>query len=766
MLNPDLIFRVAVAAPLMGAFDYRPPCSDQDAGAGPAPMPGQRILVPFGRSRRVGILLELAPTSDQDPARLRPIERILDPDPVLSTADLALIRWAAEYYRQPIGEALFSALPARLRRANPLLDDRLAGVSATSAGRELDLDVLRRAPRQRDVLALLQGARDGLALADLADRLGPCGAAVRALRARGLIEVCRVPAPAVIAVRSAPERETIAGPQLNADQAEAVRRVTDELGAFSPFLLEGVTGSGKTEVYIRLIEAACARGAQTLLIVPEIGLTPQLRERLTARLPDPPAVLHSGLGEAERERAWHRAASGRASVVLGTRSAVFVPMPRLGLVLVDEEHDPSLKQQDGFRYSARDLSIRRAQLVGCPAVLGSATPSLETLNNAQSGRYGWLRLPQRAGAACTPRISLLDIRNQPLQAGLSGVLREEMRTEIAAGNQVLLFLNRRGYAPVLTCHGCGWVGDCPHCDARLTLHLGLKRLWCHHCGWFTPVPSACPDCRGTDLRMLGRGTERLDEELRLLFPDVAIARLDRDTTRRQGELARLLDEIRAGAVQILLGTQMLAKGHDFPGVTLVGILDLDQSLYASDFRAPERTAQLIVQVTGRAGRAERPGRVVLQTRHPEHPLLQSLLREGYPGFAAAALAERREAELPPFSHLALLRAEAPAQETPNAFLSQARLIAEGIADESIPGIPRDRAQVDAADNEQSGVHCYGPVPAPMERRAGRYRAQLLVQCAQRPLLQRFLAAWSLALYALPRTKGLRWSLDVDPQDMY
>jgi primosomal protein N' (replication factor Y) (superfamily II helicase) len=740
--------RVAIAAPLMDAFDYLPPAMPPHGDeADLALVPGQRVLVPFGRGRRVGILLELAETSDQDPTRLKPIERLLDSRPVLGPTDLTLLRWAADYYRAPIGEALFSALPARLRLAKPLLADSVAGVSATSAGRALDLIELRRAPRQAELLALLREAPGGLTLADLSARLGPCAAAARSLRARGLLEPCRISSDVV--VPGAASAEIAPGPELNADQVEALRRVVDGLGRFRPFLLEGVTGSGKTEVYIRAIEAAAARGLQTLLIVPEIGLTPQLRERLTSRLPDRPAVLHSALGAGERERAWHRAASGQGTVVLGTRSAVFVPMPRIGLILVDEEHDPSLKQQEGFRYSARDLAVRRAQLVDCPVVLGSATPALETLSNAQAGRYGWLRLPQRAGSACTPRISLLDIRNQPLQAGLSGVLREEMRTEIAAGNQVLLFLNRRGFAPVLTCHTCGWVGGCPHCDARLTLHLGQRRLWCHHCGWFQSLPSQCPDCKGTDLRMLGRGTERLDEELRPLFPGISIARVDRDTTRRRGELTRLLGEVQRGEIQILLGTQMLAKGHDFPGVTLVGILDLDQSLYASDFRAPERTAQLIVQVTGRAGRAERPGRVVLQTRHPDHPLLQSLLREGYVGFAAAALEERRAAELPPFSHLALLRAEAPAAETPLAFLEQCRQMAQAIA--------REMAEPQ--------VQTLGPVPAPMERRGGRYRAQLLVQAAQRPVLQRFLARWSQALRALSRSKGLRWSLDVDPQDM-
>jgi len=744
------ILRVAIAAPLTEVFDYLPPRRPDESGpaasgeAASKLMPGQRVLVPFGKGQRVGILIELAATSDQDFARLKPIGRLLDPHPVLGPDELTLIRWAADYYRQPIGEALFSALPARLRRPNPLKLDCVAGVSATLAGRALDLQELRRAPKQRDLLAAVRAAPQGLAIADLSARFGGAAAAVRNLCARGLLETTRlIPGgcrPERVAAGATP------GPELNADQAAAVREVKRALGVFRPFLLEGVTGSGKTEVYIRLIEAVTASGKQTLLIVPEIALTPQLRERLVGRLPDPPVVLHSALGGAERERAWHTAAAGRATVVLGTRSAVFVPMPRLGLVLVDEEHDPSLKQQEGFRYSARDLAVRRAQLIGCPVVLGSATPSLETLSNAQTGRYGWLRLPQRAGSACAPTISLLDIRDQPLQAGLSGVLREEMRAEIAVGNQVLLFLNRRGYAPVLTCHTCGWVGSCPHCDARLTLHLGYRRLCCHHCGWFQPLPGRCPDCRGPDLRMLGRGTERLDEELRLLFPGVAIARVDRDTTRRRGELARLLDAARCGEVQILLGTQMLAKGHHFPRVTLVGILDLDQALYASDFRAPERAAQMIIQVTGRAGRAERPGRVVLQTRHPEHPLLQSLLREGYSGFARAALAERRAAELPPFSHLALLRAEAPSAETPMEFLGRARELAQGLG--------------------EAQVQLLGPVPAPMERRAGRHRAQLLVQSSQRPCLQRFLARWSQALPSLRRSKGLRWSLDVDPQDLY
>ncbi|WP_132976748.1 primosomal protein N' [Thiobaca trueperi] len=731
--------RVAVAAPLAGLFDYLPPAIPSDQ----ALVPGLRLLVPFGRARRVGILLALAARTEQDPTRLKRIESILDARPLLSPVDLRLIEWAAAYYQQPIGEALFTALPARLRQPSPLLDDRVPGVQVTPAGQNRDPANLGRAPRQRELLALVQAAPAGLAMSTLRQRLGDCGGPLRTLREKGLLTLCQLtPDSSLIPPPPLPETNR---PNLNPDQMLAVQAILDALGGFRSFLLDGVTGSGKTEVYIRLIESVIAAGRQTLVVVPEIGLTPQLRERFTQRLPGPIAVLHSALNASERERNWHQAARGEATLVLGTRSAVFVPLPRLGLILVDEEHDPSLKQQDGFRYSGRDLAVRRAQLAGCPVVLGTATPSLETLHNAGTERYGWLRLPQRAGAARPPTISLLDIRNQPLQAGLSSVLREHMHAEIAAGNQILLFLNRRGYAPVFTCHSCGWVGGCPHCDARLTLHLHLKRLWCHHCDWSQPLPNRCPDCRSDDLRMLGRGTQRLEDDLRPLFPETTITRIDRDSTRRKGELDRLLGTVQRGEAQILLGTQMLAKGHDFPGVTLVGILDLDQSLYASDFRAPERTAQLIVQVAGRAGRAERPGRVVLQTRHPEHPLLQSLLRDGYAGFAAAALDERRAAELPPFAHLALLRAESPQAEAALAFLREARALATGL--------------------EQPSVQLLGPVPAPMERRAGRYRAQLLAQCAERPRLQQMLAQWNTALRALPRVKGLRWSLDVDPQDM-
>ena len=727
------VLRVAVAAPLGELLDYLKP-----ADATPV-APGMRALVPLGRGQRVGMVVAVDAPASLPAERIKAVLSVLDRAPLLAEPDLRFLLWAADYYRGDPGEALFGALPQRLRRPQPVLDDRPTGWRALG---EPDAVALRRAPRQRQVLALLAKTPQGLDDAGLRLALGDCTTALRALASRGLVARCRLegaaePPPA----RLAPPAEV---PALNPHQAAATAAV-EQAREFGCFLLDGVTGSGKTEVYLRLIHRALANGRQVLVLVPEIGLTPQLRECLGRRLPDPMAVLHSALDEGERERAWHRAASGRANLVLGTRSACFVPLPRLGLIVVDEEHDVSLKQQEGYRYSARDLAVRRAQLVGCPVLLGSATPSLESLQNAHRGRYRWLRLPRRAGGARDPAVSLIDIRGQPLSAGLSPLLREHVAAQVGAGNQVLLFLNRRGFAPVQTCHDCGWVGVCPHCDARLTLHLRLKRLWCHHCGWFCAAPAVCPACGGSDLRTLGIGTERLEEELKGLFPGVPLARVDRDSTRRQGALDRILAAVRRGEVLILLGTQMLAKGHDFPGVTLVGILDLDQSLYAADFRAPERTAQLIVQVAGRAGRGEREGRVILQTRHPRHPLLQSLLREGYPGFAEVALAERAAARLPPFGYLALLRADSPAPEPAMDFLRQARVLAEEWRG--------DRVQI------------LGPAPAPMERRAGRHRAQLLVECGERLALQRFLGPWVGALRGLPRPGGLRWSVDVDPVDM-
>ena len=732
------ILRVAVNAPLRMLFDYLPP----EGLAGGALRPGVRVHVPFGKGRRTGVLLEVAESTDVGRGRLKRVVRILDAAPLLGGEDLALAEWAAAYYQHPIGEVLSGALPLRLRRGERVASDGLPGWRLTAEGAAVDPAGLRGAPRQSAVMAALRRFSGRVSREALYGACGPCGQVLRTLEGKGWVAPCSIDVAELPAVDKIPDDR----PLLNPAQAEAVEAVGGSLGAYHSFLLDGVTGSGKTEVYLALIERALAERSQALVLVPEIGLTPQLLERFNRRIREKIVVLHSGMGELERERAWLSARNGTAGVVLGTRSAVFTPLPRLGLVIVDEEHDLSFKQQEGFRYSARDLAVIRGYRCGCPVVLGSATPSLESVDNAARGRYRLLTLPDRAGNASAPSVDLVDIRSAPLEGGLSPVTLRAVRQEISAGNQVLLFLNRRGYAPLLTCHHCGWIAECRRCDARMTLHAATGMLWCHHCGSQRRADPRCPDCSGADLRRLGQGTERLEETLRGLFPDQSVVRIDRDSTRRRGDLERLLDEIKEGKHGLLVGTQMLAKGHHFPDVTLVCILDIDQGLFGTDFRAAERMAQMLIQVAGRAGREEKPGRVMVQTRHPDHPQLQLLVGRGYGAFAEHALAERREAQLPPFSHQALLRAAANGPVAPREFLEAAVEFGEGLAAE--------------------GVLFFGPVAAPMERRAGKFRAHLLVQAGARADLQRFLVRWVPGLESMKLSASVRWSIDVDPQDLY
>ena len=536
-----------------------------------------------------------------------------------------------------------------------------------------------------------------------------------------------------------------ARPVLNVDQRCAVDALRASLGTFRPFVLEGVTGSGKTEVYLRVIEEVVAGGRQALVLIPEIGLTPQLLARFQARLPCRVEALHSGLSDGERLSAWAHARNGTADVLVGTRSAVFAPLARPGLFIVDEEHDLSFKQQDGFRYSARDLAVVRARDAGAPIVLGSATPSLEAIDNVRRGRYRLLELPHRAGGASPPRIDVVDLRSRPFDNGLCDVLIEAVEEVKARSEQALLFINRRGYAPRLLCHACGRVADCGRCDAHLVLHHADGRLRCHHCGAERALIAECPECGSRDMRRLGLGTERVAGALESRIEGLRVARMDRDATRRRGALEAVLDRVHTGEVDVVVGTQMLAKGHHFPNVTLVAILDADGGLFGIDFRATERMAQLLLQVAGRAGRGDRPGRVLLQTHHPHHPLLRTLVLDGYRKFCENALDERRHARLPPYASLALVRAEAPQPEAPRAFLADAERRANA--------------------RPRPGVTVLGPAPAPMERRAGRYRAQLLVDAESRTAMQRFLPEWVAALETLPSARKVRWSVDVDPQEM-
>ena len=733
----DPLLVVAVPVPLRQLFDYLPPTRWQ----GPLPVPGCRVRVPFGRRHLVGLVVDVHEAATVERGRLRRVDEVLDISPVLIEADLELLRWAAGYYHHPLGEVIATALPAALRQGGEVKAAGEVRWRLTDAGRELTADSLSRAPRQAAVHTFLVNlGRAGAGRTALGELDGDWRGALRTLARNGFAETFTVTAERYGDVLEQAPRHA-----LNLAQQAAVDAVGDSNG-FTPFLLDGVTGSGKTEVYLHAIEQAVSSGRQALLLVPEIGLTPQLLARVGGHFGRRPAVLHSGLADGERLAAWLAARDGRADVVVGTRSAVFAPLARPGLIVVDEEHDPSYKQQDGFRYHARDVAVVRARTEGVPVVLGSATPSLESLHNANRERYRRLRLPGRAGEAEIPTVELVDLRSKPLQAGLSATLLDALERELAAGHQALVYLNRRGFATTLICHDCGWIAGCRRCDARMTLHLARGRLCCHHCGSERPPERRCPDCSGEVLNPLGQGTERLEEVLAEQFAAAGVVRIDRDTTRRRGSLDAKLEAVHAGQARLLVGTQMLAKGHHFPGVTLVGVVNADAGLFGSDFRAAERVAQQIIQVAGRAGRASHPGRVLVQTHHPEHPLLQALVREGYHAFAREALEERRLAELPPWSYLALLRAEAVDEEAPLAFLdAAAALLPTGL---------------------REGIEVLGPVPAPMARRGGRQRAQLLLQATRRERLQQLLVVWISALEQLPGARRVRWSLDVDPIELF
>jgi len=729
------VLRVALPVPLPRLFDYLPsPAATVDAG-----WIGCRVRVPFGRREPVGVVVETG-AAQADHAQLKTISARLDDTPLLGGELLRTLRWAAAYYQAPLGEMLATALPNALANGAPLPVTTRIGWHLSEAGATA-LAGMRAGAPQRLAKRLQAQPLDE---ATLDQSLPGWRSAARALAVRGLAQ----PLPLVTAVAAFPMD---AGPQLHPEQLAAVSAIIAALDGFAPFLLDGVTGSGKTEVYLEAIRACLARGRQALVLVPEIGLTPQTLQRFRARLGVTVDAFHSGLGDGERAAAWARLRNGDTRVLVGTRSAVFTPLAQPGLIVVDEEHDGSYKQQDGVRYSARDLALVRAKQLGIPVLLGSATPSLESLAHARAGRYRHLRLRHRAGGAMPPRVRVLDVRKRPLDAGLSGELLAALEACLGRGEQALVFKNRRGYAPVLLCHDCGWSAQCRHCDAALTVHARGKRLLCHHCGARQSAPPACPDCGGLALQPQGAGTERIEDALSARFPEATVLRVDRQSTRRRDGLERLLREL-GQQPGILVGTQMLAKGHDLPRLTLVAVVGVDEGLFSADFRAAERLAQLLIQVAGRAGRAERAGEVLLQTHHPEHPLLRILLEGGYPGFAAAELDERQAAGFPPFAHLALLRAEAPTDATVQAFLSEAR--EAGL--HAIAGLG-DRAHA---------ASLHGPLPAPMARRAGHVRAQLLLSAAQRPPRQAVLEHWLPVLYALNSARRVRWSLDVDPLDLY
>jgi primosomal protein N' (replication factor Y) len=637
---------------------------------------GDRVMVPFGTRQRVGVVVEADAASELRAEKLKSISAVRDDAPRLASDWLELMRFLSAYYQRPLGETVIGALPPRLRSIKPL-------------------------PKK----------------------------------------VLQPPAGASVAHFVEPHAPT-------ADQTRVRERIAAALGRFQPFLLHGVTGSGKTEVYLHLIAQVLERGAQALVLVPEISLTPQLEARFRQAFPATRlAVLHSGLQDIARTSAWLEAARGDAGIVLGTRLAVLAPIARLALLVVDEEHDTSFKQQEGLRYSARDAAIYRAKLAGCPVVLGSATPSLESWHNYQSGRYERLELPERAvPGARLPAVRLIDLQREAPQQGLAPSLVAAIGERLARKEQSLVFINRRGYAPVLACEACGWTAGCERCTARMVLHAadGGRRnqngsLRCHHCGAQSAIPRACPTCGNVDLKPMGRGTQRVEETLAASFPGARILRIDRDSARRRDELTRTLEGIRRGEGDILVGTQLLAKGHDFPNLTLVGVLNADAALVSTDYRSGERLFSVLAQVAGRAGRHDRPGEVLVQTRYPSHPLYAALARHDFAGFADSQLAERRAAGFPPFVFEAALRAEAKKLETAMRFLADSAARVEPPAQ----------------------VTVYDPVPHVITRRAGYERARLVMQSASRPALQDFLARLTTSLFAAA-ARDIRWHLDVDP----
>jgi len=722
---PQPVLRVALPVPLRQLFDYL------TIGNETPPRPGMRVVVDFGHRKMVGVIVEIAHESDL------PLEKLASvigyPDgvqTVLSSETLALLKWCWRYYKHAPGEVVFNALPPLLRKANGVIPVPPVQYSLTSAGEER----LQQPPgRIKAQLRLLKELQQG---AVTESRLRGVSPSWRKSLAR-LLEQQWIKCEDQQSAKLSPAP----GPVLIDEQQFAVSAISATLGDFHCHLLDGITGSGKTEVYLCVLEQVLQQGGQALLLVPEIGLTPQLVNRFQRRLGFEPVVTHSGLSDGQRLKVWAMAKSGLARLVIGTRSALFLPMPELHLIILDEEHDASFKQQDGFRYSSRDVAVKRAAGLAVPVVLGTATPSLETFNNAASSRYSWHRLRQRATGAAEPRWRVLDLIQQTMTGGISSAAMEAIAETLEKGQQALVFLNRRGYAPVILCHECGWHAVCQRCDANMTWHKATRRLLCHHCDNVVRVPVMCPECGADALQGAGEGTEQLEQMLGETFPETPLLRFDRDTVRKKGEFDRLSAQVKAGESCLLVGTQMLAKGHHFPQVTLVVIVNLDQALYSVDFRALERMGQLMVQVAGRAGRDQLPGEVILQTHYPQHESLLTLLTSGYEAFAGDICADRQTACLPPFSYQALLRSDAHQKDDVRKFLNQAKQC-----------FPTGEALV------------YGPFPAMMERRSGRTRWYLLVQAGRRQALHRQLDEWVLQLNKLPSARKVRWVVDVDPQD--
>ena len=739
MLNQNstaLLYRVRVALPVFvyDSFDYTL-SAEQYAQA----QVGARVAVSFGRQNLVGIITEKVDPNEAFTGqfKLKDITELLDHEAILDAQLLTLLTWSAQYYQFPMGEVMQTALPALLRQGRGL--DILFQQWQIIAHDNPEA-LLKRSIKQFDAYQVLKLHPHG-ATENVLNLSGVETATLRALEKKGLLE-CRLEqhdfSPSPVQLAQVPLIP-------NPDQKHAIQQILKAQQHYQAFLLDGLTGSGKTEVYLQVMYEVLKQGKQVLVLVPEIGLTPQTVARFKSRFHCDVALLHSGLNDSKRLQAWQHAQKGKASIIIGTRSAIYTPLPHLGLIILDEEHDLSYKQQEGFRYHARDIALYRGHLHHCPVILGSATPSIESYHLVELGKLHLLELNQRAGAAVLPKMQLIDLKIAKKKHGMSQTLINHIKHTLERKEQVLIFLNRRGYAPILLCESCGWQADCPHCDAHFTLHAQpYAHLHCHHCGSIHRLPEQCPACQKPSLKTLGAGTAKLEEHLQELFPHFDVIRVDRDSTSRVGSWQKIYDRIQQNKPNILLGTQMLAKGHHFPHVTLVAILDIDAGLLSVDIRAPERTAQLIVQVAGRAGRGEHKGTVYLQSHRPEHPMLNTLINHDYRTVAKQMLAERKIALLPPYRYTVLVRVDSKDRSYSQQFLADIAQQLRTMAAETID--------------------IWGPIPAPMERKAGRYRAHMVILSSDRAKLHFYLRQWWQHVLHLPRQHQLRLSIDVDPQE--
>ena len=731
--TPSYRIRVAVPVYLYDCFDYSLTAEQYHQAE-----VGARVAVSFGRQNVVGVIVEKL--TDEKPLdlgfKLKAITELLDDSAILDTKVLSLLTWSAQYYQFPIGEVMHAALPSFLRQGKPynllarmwkLIDDHAE-------------DKLKRSEKQQDAYKIL--------------KLHPTGTSENILNLAGIetatlkaLEKKQITQCILEAQDFKPQAMTLAQMPLtpNDEQKRAIQNILKVRHSYHAFLLDGLTGSGKTEVYLQVMQEVLKQGKQVLVLVPEIGLTPQTVSRFQSRFHCHIALLHSGLNDSKRLQAWQSAQTGKASIVIGTRSAIYTPLPHLGLIVLDEEHDLSFKQQEGFRYHARDVALYRAHLENCPIILGSATPSIDSYALVEQGKMTRLELDQRAGVAVMPKMHVIDLKVAQKQNGISQQLIHEVQKRLDKKEQVLIFLNRRGYAPVLICESCGWQAKCPHCDANFTVHRQpYQHLHCHHCGTIHRMPEHCPQCQHSELKPIGLGTAKVEENLQALFPNFDVIRVDRDSTSRVGSWQKIYNKIQKSEPIILLGTQMLAKGHHFPYVTLVAILDIDSGLLSVDFRATERTAQLIIQVAGRAGRGEKKGEVYLQTLRPDHPLLNTLLESGYRSFAKQTLKERKAAWMPPYRYAALLRCESKDQELNQSFL-------------------QEHAQALRQASENS-IDIWGPIPAPMERKAGRYQAHMVLLSKDRARMHFYIRQWWQNVWH-NKPHGMKLSLDIDPQEL-